>query len=77
VTVQAVWTVTTASATVTLQSSLDNVTWQDFTTATTVSASGNKMWNLDTTDALYWQVKYTHTSGASDTFKAYVANVPR
>lgn len=77
VSVQAVWTAVTVSATATLQSSNDNTTWANFATATTISASGNVMWNVDSVDALYWQVTYTHTSGASTTFKAYVANVPR
>lgn len=77
--VQAVWTVTTASATATLQYSNDNATWADFEAATTVNATSSKMWGTagDTIDALYWRVKYTHTSGSSDTFKVYVAYVPR
>lgn len=77
--VQAAWTVTAASATATLQYSLDGTNWEDFTTATTVNATGSKAWGTSgtTVDALYWRVKYTHTSGASDTFKVYVSYVPR
>jgi hypothetical protein len=77
VSVQAVWTVTTASATATLQLSNDGVTWDTFTTATAITASGNVSWYLDSKDALYVRVLYTHTSGSSDTFKAYMAYVPR
>ena len=77
VSVQAVWTVATASATATLQMSNDNATWADFATATAITASGDVMWHVDTKDALYWRVKYTHTSGSSTTFKAYVAHIAR
>jgi hypothetical protein len=76
--VQAVWTATSVSATITLQSSNDNATWADFTTATTITnASGDVMWNVATTDALYWRVKYTRSSGTATTLKAFVANVER
>lgn len=77
ISVQAVWTVTTVSATVTLQLSNDNVTWDNFATATAITANGNVSWYLDAKDALYVRVIYTHTSGSSDTFKAYMAYVPR
>lgn len=78
VSVQAVWTATTVSSTVTLQMSNDGATWSDFTTATSISnASGDVMWHVDTKDALYWRVKYTRSSGTATTFKAYVAYVAR
>jgi hypothetical protein len=77
VSVQAVWTATTVSATATLQLSNDGVTWDNFTTATSITASGNVSWYLSPKDALYVRVLYTHTSGSSTTFKAYVANIPR
>ena len=78
VSVQAVWTVTAASATVTLQLSNDNATWDNYQAGTAVTASGNVSWYLGPSkDAKYIRVLYTHTSGASDTFKAYVANIPR
>lgn len=76
--VQAVYTVTTGSYTLTLQYSNDGATWSDFTTGTAVTASGSKMWDvLDTKDALYWQVANAKTSGTLDTLKIYVANVER
>jgi hypothetical protein len=76
--VQAVYTVTTGSYTLTLQYSNDNATWSDFTTGTAVTSSGSKMWDvLDTKDALYWRVNNAKTSGTLDTLKIYVANVER
>jgi hypothetical protein len=76
--VQAVWTATTASFALTLQCSNDNVTWADFTTATTVTdASGDVMWHVDSKDTLYWRVRAARTSGTLTTLKAYVAHVPR
>lgn len=79
VSVQAVWTATTASYSLALQYSNDGVTWKDFTTATTITdANGDVMWDVvGTKDAVYWQVKATRTSGTLTTFKAYVANEPR
>lgn len=78
VSVQAVWTATTASFSIKLQCSNDGATWDDFTTATAVSdASGAVMWHLDSKDALYWRVNAARTSGTLTTFKAYVANVAR
>lgn len=79
VSVQAVWTATTASFSAALQYSNDGVTWKDFTTATTITNSnGDVMWDVvGTKDAVYWQVKATRTSGTLTTFKAYVANEPR
>lgn len=85
--IQAMWTVTACSATATLQYSNDsraksdpsNAVWENYATATAVSATGSKMWGDigSTIDALYWRVLYTHTSGASDTFKVFAANVNR
>ena len=73
--VQAVWTATTASVSLKLQYSNDNVTWADFTTATAISnASGNVMWDVGATkDALYWRVFPDFSSGTLTTFKAYLA----
>lgn len=77
--VQAVWTSSTASFTLTLQYSLDGTNWTDFTTATTITnSSSNKMWDvLDTKDAPFWQVASARTSGTLTTLKIYVANEPR
>lgn len=77
--VQAVWTSSTASFTLTLQYSLDNVNWTNFTTATTITnSSSNVMWDvLDTKDAVYWQVAATRTSGTLTTLKIYFANETR
>jgi hypothetical protein len=77
ISVQAVWTVTAASATVTLQLSNDGVTWDNFATATAVTASGNVSWYLLGKDALYVRVLYTQTSGQADTFKVYMSNTTR
>lgn len=77
--IQAVYTSTTASFTVTLQYSCDNVTWADFTTGTAISnASGSVMWDIGVTkDAPYWRVNVARTSGTLTTFKAYLAQIPR
>lgn len=85
--VQAMWTVTTCSATVKLQYSNDSraksspgtAVWEDYATATAITATGSKMWGDigSTIDALYWRVLYTHTSGDSDTFKVFAANANR
>lgn len=74
--VQAVWTSSTASFTLTLQYSLDGVNWANFTTATTItSSSSNVIWDvLDTKDAPYWQVASARSSGTLTTLKIYVAN---
>lgn len=78
ISVQAVWTATTASATVTLQLSNDGSTWDNFTTATSITnANGNVSWYVDPKDALYLRVLLTYTSGTVTTLKAYVANVAR
>lgn len=78
VSVQGVWTATTASFSLTLQCSNDNATWADFTAATTITnASGNVMWHVDTKDVLYWRVAATRTSGTLTTLKAYVAHISR
>ena len=79
VAVQAVWTATTATMTLTLQYSCDNATWADFTTATNISdASGSVMWDIGVTkDAPYWRVLVTRTSGTLTTLKVYVAQQPR
>lgn len=72
--VQAVWTVTTASFSVALQYSNDNATWKDFTTATAITASGNVDWQvLDTKDAKFWRIANTRTSGTLDTYAVYIA----
>lgn len=77
VSVQAVWTASSVSATATLQLSNDGTTWDNFTTATAITASGNVSWYLSPKDALYVRVLYTHTSGSSTTFRVYCANVQR
>jgi hypothetical protein len=78
VTVQAVYTVTTASFTLTLQYSLDGTNWADFATGTAVSASGNKVWDIaGTKDAVLWRVNATRTSGTLDTLKLYVCQIER
>lgn len=75
VSVQAVYTSTTASFSLALQYSNDGTTWKDFTSATSISnANGDVDWQvLDTKDALYWQVKATRTSGTLTTLKVYLA----
>lgn len=85
--IHAMWTAGTVSAKVKLQYSNDsrvvsdpnNAVWEDYTTETSITATGSKAWADigSTIDALYWSVLYTHTSGSSTTFKAYVANVNR
>ena len=77
--VQAVWTSSTASFTLTLQYSLDGTNWSNFTSATAITnSSSNVMWDvLDTKDAVYWQVAATRTSGTLTTLKIYFANEPR
>jgi hypothetical protein len=79
VSVQAVWTATTASFSIKLQYSNDNTTWNDFTSATAISdASGNVTWDIGTTkDGLYWRVLNTRTSGTLTTLKVYLAQVER
>jgi hypothetical protein len=78
VSVQAVWTATTASFELKLQMSNDNATWADFTTATAISnANGDVMWHVDSKDAMYWRVLATRTSGTLTTLAVYVANSPR
>lgn len=79
VAVQAVWTATTATMTLTLQYSVNNTTWSDFTTATAISdASGNVMWDIGVTkDAPYWRVLVTRTSGTLTTLQVYLAQQPR
>lgn len=78
VSVQAVWTATTASFSIKLQCSNDDTTWDDFTAATAITdANGAVIWHLDSKDALYWRVNAVRTSGTLTTFKAYVANVAR
>ena len=79
VSVQAVWTATTASVSLKLQYSNDGVTWADFTTATSISnASGNVMWDVAATkDALYSRVFPYFSSGTLTTFKAYLSYTPR
>ena len=77
--VLAVYTSATASFTLTLQYSNDNVNFTDFTTATAITnASGLIDWQvLDTKDALYFRVKSTRASGTLDTLKIFVANIER
>ena len=77
--VQAVYTSTTASFTLTLQYSQDNTTWKDFTSGTAISnTSGDVDWQvLDTKDAVYWRVAATRTSGTLTTLKIYLAYVER
>lgn len=79
VAVQAVWTSTTASFSLTLQYSVDGTNWQDFTTGTAISnTSGNVIWDIGTTkDAPYWRVNAARTSGTLTTLQIYRASVPR
>lgn len=75
--VQAVWTAASSSSTITLQLSNDNATWDNFTSATSITAAGNVSWYLDAKDAMYVRALITYTSGAIDTLKIYVAYVGR
>jgi hypothetical protein len=77
--VSAVWTASTASVSLKLQYSNDNVNFHDFTTATAITnANGTVMWDVGASkDALYWRVFVDWTSGALTTFKAYVAYTER
>jgi hypothetical protein len=77
--VQAVWTSTTASFTLTLQYSVDGTNYQDFTTGTAISnSSSNVIWDISTVkDAPYWRVNAARTSGTLTTLQLYVASVPR
>ncbi|MHA0110667.1 hypothetical protein ACXYUI_26355, partial [Klebsiella pneumoniae] len=68
--VQAVWTATTVSATVTLQLSNDGVTWDNFATATSISGNGNVSWYVDPKDTLYHRILITYTSGTITTFNS-------
>lgn len=79
VAVQAVWTSTTASFSLTLQYSVDGTNYQDFTTGTAISnSSSNVIWDISTVkDAPYWRVNATRTSGTLTTLQLYVASVPR
>lgn len=79
VSVQAVYTSTTASFSLALQYSNDNVTWKDFAAATSISnASGDVMWDVvGTKDAKYWRIAATRTSGTLTTLKCYLAYLPR
>lgn len=78
ISVHAIWTATTVSATAKLQYSNDGSNWEDFAAATNVTANGTVFWAVDgSKDAVYWRVVYTHTSGSSTTFKVYVANIVR
>lgn len=78
VSVQAVYTVTTANFSLKLQYSNDNATWADFTTATAVTAGGSVMWDVaGTKDGKYWRVNAARTSGTLDTLDIYVANQER
>ncbi|HEY9664437.1 MAG TPA: hypothetical protein V6C65_38825 [Allocoleopsis sp.] len=77
--VSAVWTATTASVSLKLQYSNDNVNFHDFTTATAISnANGTVMWDVGASkDALYWRVFPDFASGTLTSFKAYVAYTER
>ena len=82
---QAVWTSTTLSASLTLQYSLDNASWNDFTTATVIlNTSSNVYWNIHSStlatgwvDALYWRVNVAYTSGTFTTLKVYFGTISR
>lgn len=82
---QAVWTSTTLSGSLTLQYSLDNTNWNDWTTATSITnTSSNVFWNIQNgtlatgwTDALYWRVNVVRSSGTYDTLKIYFGNISR
>lgn len=84
--VQAVYTSTTFSGSLTLQFSLDNANWTDFVTATSITnASGNVHWNVASTataatsnvDPLYWRVLVTRSSGTLTTCKIYFGYLGR
>ena len=77
VTIQAVYTVTTANFTVTLQYSLDGTNWSNFATGTAVTSSGNVVWDITGKDSVQWRVNATRTSGSLDTLKVYVAQIER
>lgn len=77
--VHIVWTSTTSSATATLQFSNNNSTWENFTSAQSISNnSGSVFHKVDgNTDALYWRVFLDWTSGSVTTFRVFVAVEPR
>lgn len=77
---QAVWTSTTSSFTITLQYSLDNVSWVNFAAGTAITnTSSNVMWDVQNSwkDGTFWRVNVARTSGTLDTLKIYVANIVR
>ena len=77
---QAVWTSTAAVFNLTLQYSLDNVSWTNFAAATSITnTSSNVMWDVQNSwkDAPYWRVNAARTSGTLDTLKVYFANIVR
>jgi hypothetical protein len=79
VSVQAVWTSSTSSMTITLQYSCDGTNYQDFTTGTSISnSSTNVIWDISTVkDALYWRVNLTRVSGTLTTLKVYLNQIER
>lgn len=82
---QAIWTSTTLSGSLTLQYSLDNANWNDWTSATAITnTSSNVFWNIQNgtlatgwADALYWRVSVVRSSGTYTTLKIYFGNVSR
>jgi hypothetical protein len=79
VAVQAVWTSSTSSMTITLQYSCDGTNYQDFVTGTSISnSSTNVIWDISTVkDALYWRVNLTRVSGTLTTLKIYLNQIER
>lgn len=76
--VQAVWTSSTASFTIALESSLDGTNYQAFTTATTITnSSSTVIWDAKSIEAPYWRVTATRTSGTLTTLKVYVSEQSR
>jgi hypothetical protein len=79
VSVQAVWTSSTSSMTITLQYSCDGTNYQDFATGTSISnSSTNVIWDISTVkDALYWRLNLTRVSGTLTTLKIYLNQIER
>lgn len=62
--IQAVWTGGSASGSLKLQISNDNVTYSDYTgSSTPVSGAGDFIWNIVATPYPWIRVVYTRTSG--------------
>lgn len=72
--IQAVWTATTVSGTISVQVSLDGTTWEDTETPIAVTASGSNIWLINR-HATYMRIYYVRTSGTITTLSAYVSSI--